>query len=304
MADPKPQPEIADPALARALENFRATFEASEQAKSQQPDKPPPPAKVYQLPLWPEVSPGAPNPVLRSALFPAIQSKDRRLLDNELIASVKGHEIRFTGKELNQEDLEVWLEVLDIAKNHPLGNLCHSSAHGLLKALDRATGNHDHQQLDASLSRLVQPVKIIGRTFQYTGGLLMEVFKDEVTRQYRIRVNPRMAALFTQGWTRLDRATRRRLRRKPLALWLHAHYATHKDPYPYTVEKLRELSGSRTKDLYAFRQNLRQALADLQLTGAIAGWEIDSPGDLVRVFKVPTITQRRGWSRTPTKLQK
>lgn len=295
MADPAPKPEdeITDPHLAKALARFRATFEASEQAKNPQPaDTPSPPAKVYQLPLWPEVSPGAPNPVLRSALFPAIQGKDRRMLDNEIVTSGKGYVIRRTGKQLNQEDLEVWLTVLDLAKNHPLGDICHTSAYGLLKALDRATGNHDHQQLDASLKRLVQPVNIKGQRFEYTGGLLHDVFKDEATRQYRIQVNPRLAALFAQGWTRLDRATRRKLRGKPLALWLQAHYATHRDPLPYSVELLRELSGSRTKDLFKFRQNLRQALADLQATGAIAGWEIDS-GDLVHVSKVPMITQRR-----------
>jgi TrfA protein len=284
--------------LNAALQRLGQAIDERDKAAGPKQPEPKPPAKIYQLPLWPEVSPGAPNAVLRSALFPAIQSKDRRMLDNELIASIKGQEIRFTGKQLNQEDLEVWLEVLDIAKNHPLGNLCHSSAHGLLKALDRATGNHDHQQLDASLTRLVAcGVKvIIGRRFEYTGGLLHDVFKDDATRQYRIQANPRLAAFFAQGWTRLDRPTRRKLRGKPMALWLQAHYATHKDPLPYSVELLRQLSGSRTKDLFKFRQNLREALTALQATGAIASWEIDSD-DLVRVYKVPTITQRRSRGR-------
>ena len=37
----------------------------------------PAPAKVIQLPLWPEAKRGAPNAVLRGALFPAIQGKNR-----------------------------------------------------------------------------------------------------------------------------------------------------------------------------------------------------------------------------------
>ena len=36
------------------------------------------PAKVIQLPLWPEPKRGAPNAVLRGALFAAIQGKGRR----------------------------------------------------------------------------------------------------------------------------------------------------------------------------------------------------------------------------------
>ena len=98
--------------------------------------------------------------------------------------------------------------------------------------------------------------------------------------------------LFGQGWTQIDTASRRKLRGKELALWLQTQFASHRDPiHPYSVELLRELSGSRTKDLRFFRKALKRALDELQATGAIANWEIDG-GDLVRVYKVPTITQR------------
>jgi len=108
------------------------------------------------------------------------------------------------------------------------------------------------------------------------------------------RLNPEIHILFGQGWTQIDTATRRKLRGKELALWLQTQFASHRDPstHPYSVEKLRELSGSRTQNLKHFRAALRRALSELQATGAIANWEIDS-GDLVRVYKVPTITQRR-----------
>jgi hypothetical protein len=288
-----------------ALASFQATVAAREAAEAEKPAAPQPSqeltAKVVQLPLWPQAAPGAPNAALRSALFPAIQGKDRRMLDNAPIASLQGLDVIFTGKQLNQEDLEVWLQVLDLARNHPLGTVCHTSAHGLLKALDRQRGNTDHKQLYASLMRLLQPVTVKQGRVSYSGGLIMEMWKDEISRQYLIRINPRLASLFGEGWTQLDTATRRRLRGKPLALWLQAHYATHAAPYPYSVAKLRELSGSRTKDLKSFRQNLRQALAELQATGAIAGWEIDPlPSDLVHIHKVPTLTQpRRGRRPAP-----
>jgi hypothetical protein len=250
-------------------------------------------ADVVQLPLWPQAAPGAPNPVLRSALFPAIQSKDRRFINNEIIASLQGQEIKFKGEQLNQEDLEVWLQVLHLAQNHPLGTVCHASGYGLLKALDRQTGNTDHKQLHAGLTRLLQPVTVTQGKVSYSGGLIMEMWKDDTSRQYLIRINPRLVTLFGQGWTQLDTATRRKLRGKPLALWLQAHYATHAAPYPYSVAKLRELSGSQTANLKHFRAALRRALSDLQGTGAIAGFDIDPlPSDLVHIHKVPTITQQ------------
>jgi TrfA protein len=290
----------ATPAIERVLASLKTAMD-ERGTREEQPPPLQPSAKVYQLPLWPKAAPGAPNPILRSALFPAIQSKDRHFLDKALIASLKGQEIKFTGKQLNQEDLEVWLHVLDLARDHPLGDICHTSAHGLLKALDRSTGNSQHKQLHESMLRLqAHGLEIKAGGFTYFGSLIMDGVKDDTTRHYVIRINPRMAALFGQGWTQLDTATRRKLRGKPLALWLQAHYATHATPLPYSVGKLNELSGSQTKTLRRFRQALRVALAELQATGAIAGWEIDR-GDLVHVHKVPTITQRRRDRKNPQK---
>ena len=40
---------------------------------------------VVQLPLWPEPKRGAPNSFIRSALFAAIQSKDRQFLKETVL---------------------------------------------------------------------------------------------------------------------------------------------------------------------------------------------------------------------------
>jgi len=239
-----------------------------------------------------------PNPVIRSALFPAIQSKHRRLLDRENIAALDGVKILFTGRQWNQQDFDVAVAVFNLARNHPLGTVCHTSAHGLLKKLEWATGNEQHVQLHDTLIRLTNTFEVIGRRYEFFGAVIDGGIRDKLTKRYKLRLNPEIHILFGQGWTQIDSDTRRKLRRKPLALWLQAQYASHRDPYPYSVEKLRELSGSQTKALKGFRQNLRQALVELEAAGAIAGWEID-PGDLVRVYKVPTITQRRRKTRKP-----
>jgi hypothetical protein len=292
MADPKPKDEIADPALARALENFRTTFEASEQAKGPRIDAPAR-AAIIQFPLWPEPVRGMPNPALRSALFAAIHGKDRRFLDNELIATVDGVQIRFTGKQLNQEDLEVCAEVFHLARIHPLGDTCHSAAHALLKKLGRHTGNSQHRQLHETLLRLqAHGVEIKAGRYRYFGSLIMEGVKDDLTRHYLIKINPKLAPLFEQGWTGLEAWQRRRLRGKPLALWLHAFYASHAQPYPYKVATLRQLSGSRTTALRRFRQNLCKALDEVQATGAITSWNIE-PGDLVIIGKTARLATRK-----------
>ena len=77
----------------------------------------------------------------------------------------------------------------------------------------------------------------------------------------------------------------------PLALWLHGFYATHAAPYPLTVAYLHKLSGSQTKQVWKFKQNLTKALRDLEAIGAIEAFEI--VGDLVHVRTVPSPSQQR-----------
>jgi TrfA protein len=286
MSEPRP----IDPELARVLDRLGTTI-AKAKAEGREASQAKPPAKVYQFPLWPEPVRGMPNPALRSALFAAVQGKDRRFINDELLAAVAGIELRFKGEQLNQQDLEVCAELFHLARLHPLGDICHTSAHGLLKALGRHTGKSEHLQLHRSIRRLqAHGLEIKAGTHSYFGSLIMEGAKDDLTRHYLIKINPKLAPLVISGWTGLDAEQRRTLRGKDLALWLHAFYASHAKPYPYKVSTLRDLSGSRTANLKHFRAALRRALAELQAAGAIAAWQIDGD-DLAHVHKVPTITQ-------------
>ena len=87
------------------------------------------------------------------------------------------------------------------------------------------------------------------------------------------------------------RQERQQLRGKPLALRLHGFYASHAAPHALTVEYLHKLSGSQTKQLKHFKQNLTQALRDLEAVGAIRSFEIRDK--LVHVRTVPIKSQRK-----------
>ena len=58
-----------------------------------------------------------------------------------------------------------------------------------------------------------------------------------------------------------------------------------------TVAYLHNLSGSQTKRLRKFKENLAQALRDLQAAGAIKAFEIQD--DLVHVWTAPSLSQQR-----------
>ena len=249
------------------------------------------PAKVIQLPLWPEPKRGAPNVVLRGALFAAVH-KDRRYMDRELLAAQRGISIRFTGKQLDQADLDVWEQALHLARTQALGTRCRFTEKGFLKALGRQSGKSGRDWLRSVFARLAGAVVELTQDGRTYGGTLLEFYRDEDTGRTVLEINPKLAPFFgPTRWTQIDWEQRQRLRAKPLALWLHGFYASHAAPHALSVEYLHKLSGSQTKQVWKFKQNLTQALEELVGVGAIKAFEIRD--ELVHVRTVPSQSQRK-----------
>jgi len=296
-ADLYPSTNAPPHQIPATIERIRKT------AHERESNAPPKGAEIIQLPLWPEPKRGMPNPALRSALFAAIHSKDRRFINDELLAACEGVEIRFKGEQLNQDDLEVCSLLFHVARVHPLGDTCHFTAHAMLKELGRDTSGEKHQDLHQSIRRLQQPLEIKYGRYRYFGAFVLKGVKDDITKHYNLTLNPDLARLFAQGWTALEWEQRQRLRGKHLALWLHGYYASHAAPLPLKVATLRDWCGSMTKALNHFRRNLRAALGQLKAVDAIAGWTLEAESDLVTVDRGTAITASQRRHLTHTKSQ-
>ena len=161
------------------LDEYLVQF--SQKMPHQEATEPRGPAKVIQLPLWPEPKRGAPNAVLRGALFAAIQGKGRQyMLRKELVSTQDGVTIRYTGAQLDQADLDVWEQALHLARTQALGTECYFTAHGFLKALGRATGKQNHEWLKAAFARLAATaVEITSGRRTYFGSLIDGGVRDE-----------------------------------------------------------------------------------------------------------------------------
>jgi hypothetical protein len=248
-------------------------------------------ARIIRLPSWPEALRGCPNYILRSALFPAIQGKGRQHLENRLIASASGIRIKYTGRQLDQSDLDVLEQVLHLVRKNPLGTVCEFKGGTFLKAIGRSSGKANYKWLGQVLSRQTAcEVRFERQGYTYGRGLIASYDIDHNSRLYRVCVDPDMAKLYAAGWSAIDWQQRQALRRKPLALWLQGYYATHAKPLPVKVETLRALSGSNDKTLFSYRQKLRRALDELKAIGAIASWKIDK-ADLVSVDRGEALTK-------------
>jgi hypothetical protein len=236
-----------DPELGKILQSFGEKIAAHTEAELPETK---PPAKVIQLPLWAENRRAAPNAVFRSALFPALKFKERRpFLQEQAIPAVAGIEVSFTGQRFDQSDLDVYLELLDLARFHPLGTECSFSAHGLLKRLHRATGYSDHKWLHSVLIRLRgSTVEISDHKLSYFGGLIEGGFKDKLDRHYRVTINPKFAVLFGFAmWSSINREQRYALGRNATAKALHAYYSTHVQPGAHSFETLARIVGLEEK---------------------------------------------------------
>jgi hypothetical protein len=257
--------------LKKQLESLQRTIEARASAQ------------VIELPLWPDQKRGTPNSFLRSALFSAIQSKDRIRIERQTLASQEGITVKYTGQQLNQEDLTLWETLVHLARKHSLGNICDFTAHGLLKALWLPTGGEQHRQLHAGIIRLTAcTVEITQDGKTYFGSLVEGGIKDEATSPYVIRLNKDLIRLYGETqWTTVDWQQRQQLRRKPLAQALHAYYSSHKQPFPVKLATLQRLTGSRNTQAAGFKRHCRTALDELVKITFLQNYSID--GDTVTV---------------------
>lgn len=263
---------------------------------------PPPPAappdNLVRLPVWPDESRGVPNVALRSALFGAVRRGPRRYLEREKIASVDGMEVFYTGQRLDQGDLDVWEAVLHLIRKQVLGKQCRFTAYAILKMLGKTDTGDNRRILYSRLMRLkVNGIEVKTGRFTYVGSLIDEIYKDEnADHEYVVVANPKIKVLFERDqFTLIDWAVRLELAGQPLAQWLHGFYASHAQPYAYSVEKLHALCGSENTVLRDFKRELKNALNTVtnacEKHGQAFSGKIEN--GLVLIDKQPSDSQRK-----------
>jgi hypothetical protein len=109
---------IKDPDLRASLERLGTVLKDTPPRSEPEP---PASAKIIRFPLFPEATRPVSNDMARSALFSCIQGKDRRFIKDALLATVDGVEIRFTGEQLNQDDHDLLMQLIFMAREKPVG---------------------------------------------------------------------------------------------------------------------------------------------------------------------------------------
>jgi TrfA protein len=299
--------QIENPELRAALESFGRKIKEGAKTQPREEERAAgqesPKGQLVLFPEWADTRRAAASAVFRSALFPALARGQRKYFEREKIFSTRGVEIFFTGKQFDQSDLDVYLEILHILKDQPSGTDCTFTAYGLLKAIGRPTGFSQHQWLHSVLIRLCGGVvDMTDHKVRYFGSLLDGGVKDEITKHYTVSVNPKFAALFKRSWSSLEHEQRKQLRGHPTAQALHAYYSSHVVPGAHDFETLAGLAGLTDKNTRKIRLKIKAAHEMMKEKGFLKSYEVT--GESIRTHINHTPSQNRHIAGKITKERK
>ena len=235
-----------------------------------------------------------PNSFARSSLFGVQARGQSDYLEQVELESWKNIRMRYTGPQLDQHDLDVWLQCLRLIDCHELGKAVEFTAHGFIKEMGKAIGRRQYEVLNRRLTRLkATAVDVQIGEEGYVGSLIERYYRHEGTGRFVIIVDPLIGSLFKDDqYARLDWDQRTQLRGQ-LAKFLHAYLPTHstkQGPHFIGVTKLRKISKSSTRRLSDFRKLLRKSCKELDEVGALEDWWIDD-NDVAHFVRAQSISK-------------
>lgn len=230
--------------------------------------------KPVTLPSWPATRRACPSVAFRSALFPPLARGQRAMLDRAEIFATGPVTVRFTGRQLDQSDLDVYLELLHRFNGQQSDCVVEVTAYALLKSLGRALGSSGYKWLDATLMRLTSGMIELtseSRSQRYRWHLIESTAENTATGAYKITLNRDFATIFAKSWSSLD-ITQRRALKSPSAKSIHAYLSSHKEPGEHNWTTLANIAGLSGKNA---RSTLREALGQLQAVGFLSWSEAE-----------------------------
>lgn len=236
-----------------------------------------------------------PNAIARSSLFniSSFRKGERTFYNKAEIASTGGISLVYTGSELRQDDLDVLLQVLHLAKEQKLGEDIKFTAHSMIVALRWTINPASYERLADCMNRMKATAlrltveNATGGRISFTGSLMgeftwREVGSNDPLRLWTVSLERNIVKLFApDAYSLLNWSTRLDL--PPLAKWLHTFYSTHTNPFPHKTETLHKLTSSRIKEVRKFKVELKKALVLLVDCGFLLSARVDDKSGLVYV---------------------
>ncbi|MBX9840088.1 MAG: RepB family plasmid replication initiator protein [Silvanigrellaceae bacterium] len=210
-----------------------------------------------------------PNVFLRSSLFGIVKKGKREFLKNKSVFSFSQYEILYTGEELDQLDLIVWDSLVYLFKYKNKEKETENISTTLYEICNIAGYNPQgniYKQIFERIKRLnCANVEIKFNKKKYVGNLLLGFFHDENKNSYSVKMNKNLINIFSNNkdYTYINSKVRDELGQNQLAIWLFHFYESHLEPISFTLEYLKELSGSGTSQK-EFNRMIKNSLKSLK----------------------------------------
>lgn len=297
-----------DPPNKKAEKNIAAMYKASLDAEKQRELEDS--YRAGQLMLWPPERRGVPNAFARCAIFGVANKKTKRqvfLANSPKINDILGGgHIAFWGEEVRQDDLTVWLQLIQLFKEAK-SEWVSFTPYSFLKSIRWSPTTHAYKRLLSIIRRLAGAnvevfSKLHGRGIN-TRLLQNYDFSTDEKSEWRIRLydkKDQLLFLFEQNLSHLEWNQRSELP-EGVATWLHAYYSTHKTPYALKILTLALGAGLKVIDplddalpepkriaiqktrLRECKRLIKNALEELVRVGFLKSFNISKTG-LVTVF--------------------
>lgn len=224
-----------------------------------------------------------PNEIARSGLFNVRNKASPRVHRNNYAIVVIGDgEIRYTGEELRQDDAQVWMQLVHMARHQPIGEPLHFTAYAFCKALGWGVSAPSYEHLRTCLTRMqATSVAIFSKRLRQGVSVSMVPefrWQDEFTQKplprYQVRLATPFAALFSDpAITRLQWEHVKMLP-QGFASWLYGYICSHKSPYPILLTTLAAATQAQSESK-RWRQTVQRGAEALKKAGLIADWRIE-----------------------------
>ena len=241
------------------------------------------------LPGMDEFMRAMPNHIARSSLFAPVARGRRKIHDSTLLHSRGDAEIRYSGKQLDEAQADVWMQAMKEAQRQPLGTPVVINRAEFLRAIGRTPAGENYKWLhrtmkDLSFAMLVIEVKrqdgssklSIGKTRALH--LIAGFDYDEEREEYTLTIDPRWHAMYgNREFALIDWNKRLRIRQgQDMAKALQRLVAASSDRVQrYSLDWLKAKMeyGGRMRD---FRDALTRACTELERLEIITAHKIEN----------------------------
>ena len=240
------------------------------------------------LPGFDDLMRAMPNHIARSSLFAPVARGRRKMHDGTVLVSRGDAEIRYSGKQLDEAQADVWMQAMKEAQRQPLGTPVVINRRAFLRAIGRTDTGPNYKWLhrtmqDLAFAMLVievtradgKPKLSIGKTRALH--LIAGFDYDEDREEYTITIDPRWHAMYSnREFSLIDWSKRLEFgRNQDMAKALQRLVATSSDRVQrYGLDWLKAKM-EYTSPMRKFREALAAACKELKRLEIIASHKIE-----------------------------